>query len=808
MKYQTLNGVWNAWNKSNPAGAHNGNVPGSVYSILLADGTMNDPYWRDNELETMDLMKQDWVFERSFSLDGDIYSCPAIELSCKGLDTICDVYINGVYVGHAENMHRHWTFDIKQALKNGENTIRVEFKSPVNYIKEMDAKEHWGGSIYAMQGFPYIRKAHCMFGWDWGPRLPDIGIWKDIDIIGIDSARIIDWKVRQIHHHDNVQISVSVEKEGAADVVISLLSPDGTPIKASSLGEFIVENPELWWPNGLGDQPLYTLRIELFHDGLVVDSITKRIGLRTISLTRKPDEWGESFSHCVNGVDFFAMGADYIPEDNILSRITPERTRKLLADCKAANFNAIRIWGGGYYPSDEFFDACDEFGLVVWHDLMFACANYPIDAPGFEENISKEIIDNVRRIRHHASLGLWCGNNEMEMYTPVERYNGNCKTKASYIRMYQHIIPHILEKEDPITPYWPSSPSSGGNFDNPTDPNRGDSHCWDVWHGRLPFSEYRNDFFRYVSEFGFQSFPCKASVKEFSLPEDWNIFSRVMETHQRNEGANGLIMTYIAKNYLYPADFDVLLYASQLLQAEAMKYGVEHWRRYRGRCMGAIYWQLNDIWPVASWASIDYYGRWKALHYFAKRFFEPIHLSCEEYGECQDKTSIIQEPHGPVPVRARLNVTNETQDAVEAIVKWQLRNPDGSELQSGEIPVDIPAMQASWIEELDFSGSDFRNVHLSYQLYIGEELKSFDSVLFTEPKYYRWQNPELGVEREGNELVIRSSAYAKAVEIYSDTGRFLLSDNYFDMEPGVRRVKILEESGTIDFCVRSVWDIR
>ena len=808
MKYLTLNGEWEAWSKSNPSETHKGSIPGSVYSILLAEGAINDPYWRDNELETMDLMKQDWVFERAFVINEDILLCPAVELSCKGLDTICDIYINGVFIGHAENMHRQWTFDIKQALKDGENTIRIEFMSPVNYIKEMDAKEHWGGSIYAMQGFPYLRKTHCMFGWDWGPRLPDIGIWKDIEIIGIDSARIVDWKVQQIHHPDHVCVSVTVEKESEADVVISLFSPEGMPIKEGAAGEFIVENPELWWPNGLGDQPLYTLRIELFHDGKIVDSISKRIGLRTMTLTRKPDEWGESFSHCVNGVDFFAMGADYIPEDNILSRITPERTRKLLACCKAANFNAIRVWGGGYYPSDDFFDACDEFGLVVWHDMMFACANYPIDAPGFEENITKEIIDNVRRIRHHASLGLWCGNNEMEMYTPVERYNGNFKTKASYIRMYQHIIPHILEKEDPVTPYWPSSPSSGGNFDNPTDPDRGDSHCWDVWHGRLPFSEYRNDFFRYVSEFGFQSFPCKASVKEFSLPEDWNIFSRIMETHQRNEGANGLIMTYIAKNYLYPADFDVLLYASQLLQAEAMKYGVEHWRRYRGRCMGAIYWQLNDIWPVASWASIDYYGRWKALHYFAKRFFEPIHLSCEEYGECQDKTSIIQEPHGPVPVRARLNVTNETRTAVDAIVKWQLKNPDGSELQSGVISANIPALQAVWIGDLDFSGADFRNVHLSYQLYTEGECKSFDSVLFTEPKYYRWQDPELIVERDGDELVVKSSAYAKAVEIYSDTGRFLLEDNYFDMDPGIRRIRILEESGNIDFHIRSVWNIR
>ena len=809
MLYMTLSGDWQIHAVESPSDRHTGRIPGSVYSVLLADGSMEDPFWRDNELKSMDLMKQDWVFERSFCITDEMFSCPSVELDCKGLDTICDIYVNDDFIGHADNMHRRWIFDISRYIRKGTNSIRILFRSPVEFIKRMDAIDHWGGSRDAMRGFPHIRKAHCMFGWDWGPRLPDIGIWREIGINGITGSRIMDWKVTQMHEAGNVRLSFSVEQSGDADISISLHDPEGNPISSAADGRtFLIEEPELWWPNGLGAQPLYSVSISLIEDGCVVDSVEKRIGLRTLTLSRKKDQWGESFSHCVNGVDFFAMGADYIPEDNVLSRMTPERTRKLLHACKDANFNAVRVWGGGFYPSDEFYDACDEFGLVVWQDMMFACANYPIDEEGFEENVTEEIRYNVRRLRHHASLGLWSGNNEMEEFAMVGDYDGDHRTKAAYIRLYEHVIPHILRSEDPVTPYWPSSPSSGGSFDDPTDPDRGDTHCWTVWHGRVPFSYYRSKFFRYVSEFGFQSFPSMATIRSFSVEEDWNIFSRVMDTHQRNEGANGLIMSYLARNYLYPRDFSVLLYASQLLQAEAMKYGVEHWRRHRGRCMGTIYWQLNDIWPAPSWSSIDYHGRWKALHYYARRFFEPVHLSCEEYGESQDRSSIVEEPHGPVPLRARFNVANETRKDVSCTVRWQLCDPSGNILESGSIDGTATPLSSIWMDTLDFSGHDFRSVHLCYQLETGGECRSSSSVLFTEPKYYRWKDPELRIRREGDELIVSASAYAKSVEVYSENGRFILSDNFWDMEPGENRVRILEEEDVDEFRVRSVWDIR
>lgn len=494
-----------------------------------------------------------------------------------------------------------------------------------------------------------------------------------------------------------------------------------------------------------------------------------------------------------------------IPEDNILSRVTPQRTRALLEQCVQANFNSIRVWGGGYYPDDFFFDICDELGLVVWQDFMFACANYHL-TPEFEENIKAEFVDNITRLRSHPSLGLWCGNNEMEMFQSVSEYDGTPKTRSDYIRMFEHILPEILREYDPDTFYWPASPSSGGGFDEPNDPNRGDVHYWEVWHGNVPFTEYRKYYFRYASEFGFQSFPCKKTIYSFALPEDCNIFSRVMERHQRNDGANGKIIAYLAQTYLYPTEFDTLLYASQLLQAEAIRYGVEHWRRNRGRCMGAIYWQLNDIWPVASWASIDYFGRWKALHYYAKRFFAPLMISCEETGETTDRNSIILQP-SPIKTKAHLNVANETREAVDVTVRWALRNSSSAVLQQGESSLTVPNLTSVWLEEIDFNGTDYLENYFSYELWKDGEQCSCGTVLFTAPKHYHFLNPDLQWHVEGDTIFVTAQAYAKSVEIECDEEDLVLSDNFFDMNAGTVGIKVL--SGTPRrLRLRSVYDIR
>ena len=802
MKHFSLNGTW-----SLTVGGEapvQGRIPGSVYSILLENGKMPDPFYGENELAALKIMENDFVFERTFTAPAEILACPKVLLRCEGLDTLCTLTLNGASVGEANNFHRTWEYDVTGLLREGGNTLSVAIASPTRYIRERDAEKHYGGSVYAMRGFPYLRKPHCMFGWDWGPRLPDAGIWQDIGLIGVDSSRIEDVHIRQ-DHQDGVRLQVCVRQTGSAHVRIALTAPDG---EAAALEEGVwtqVERPQLWWPHGLGAQPLYGVTVELIEDGRVVDSAFKRIGLRTLTVERKKDEWGESFAHCVNGQTFFAMGADYIPEDNIFSRITPEKTRALLEQCTAANFNAIRVWGGGYYPRDDFFDACDELGLVVWQDLMFSCANYPLSYE-FEENITQEIVQNVSRIRHHASLGLWCGNNEMEMYAKVMHYDGNVYTQADYIRMYEHIIPHILREVDPDTFYWPASPSSGGSFDEPNDENRGDVHYWAVWHGGVPFTAYRSFFFRYASEFGFQAFPSVKTIATFCEEKDFNIFSRVMEMHQRNDSANGRIVAYLARNYLYPTTFEALIYASQLLQADAIRYGVEHWRRNRGRCMGAIYWQLNDIWPVASWASIDYYGRWKALHYYAKRFFAPVMLSCEEDSEASNRSSVIQQPTENVS-SARLNVANETWNEVRGTVHWSLRDAGSRVLQEGSVPVIVPPFTSVWLEKQDLSDTAFLDNHYDYSLEVEGRVVSEGSVLFTAPKHYHFKDPKLAARIEGDEIVVTAGCYAKSVEIDSPDGDLILSDNYFDMEAGSRRVKILKGRAKA-LTLRSVYDIR
>ncbi|MDY3766256.1 MAG: glycoside hydrolase family 2 protein [Lachnospiraceae bacterium] len=810
-------------------------VPGSVYHDLLKNGKMEDPYYRDNELKALKIMEHDFEYETDFEVDAQLSQCQEIWLVFEGIDTVADIWLNGEWLAHTENMHRTWRFSVKERLKAQGNTLRVVLHSPTKYIKEANEQDPLLGTTDAMAGFPHLRKAHCMFGWDWGPRLPDAGIWRAVKLVGLCEAKIDSVYVRQIHEQGKVTLHLDVDVERIGEehlrrfgrddnrleglgVRVALTDPTGarTVFTGKEMSEgIVIEKPRLWWPNGYGDQPLYTLKVELLQEekrqdrereAIVLDCWERRIGLRTVTMCREKDAYGESFCHEVNGVKMFAMGADYIPEDNILPRMNPERTRELLVQAKMANYNCIRVWGGGVYPSDDFFDDCDELGLMVWQDFMFACAVYHL-TDEFEENIKVEWIDNIKRIRHHASLALWCGNNEMESFVlQGDGWINKPEQKSDYVKMYEYLIPKVLKEHDPETFYWPSSPSSGGAFDDPNDENRGDVHYWDVWHGNKPITEYRKFYFRYVSEFGFQSFPGLKTCETFTEPKDRNIFSYVMEKHQRNADANGKIMNYMEQTFLYPTNFDTLLYASQLLQAEAIRYGVEHFRRNRGRCMGAIVWQLNDCWPVASWSSIDYYGRWKALHYCEKRFFAPVMVSCAEEGILTQNTNPNAEPY-EVRKSIHLNVANETRDAVEVSVRWALRDAKAQIIRGGEETLKVPALESVWLKREEMMDADLYHNYVSYDCYRGEERVSAGTVLFTAPKQFCFENPNLQVRVEGDEIVVTAETYARAVEILNEDDTMLLDDNYFDMNGGERRVKILKGKAE-GLRVRSVYDIR
>ncbi len=797
-------------------------VPGSVYADLLAAGEMEDPYYRDNELEALKIMNKDYVYETSFEVQEEILRNDRVVLRFDGIDTVADIYLNGHYLAYVDNMHRIWEFQVKQLLCTGINNLKVYLHSPTRFIAEQYERNPVEGTRDAMKGFPSVRKAHCMFGWDWGIRLPDAGIWRDVKLLGYSHARIDGVYITQEHRNDQVKLHFRIDEEtvnGKIDEAccleaetgvsycIAVEDPEGKVIaRKENQNEILISDPQLWWPNGYGSQPLYTVCVQLMKNGVILDEWKKRIGLRTVTMCTEKDEYGECFAHQVNGMNIFAMGADYIPEDAILSRMSGERTRELLQQAKNANFNCIRVWGGGHYPSDDFWDACDELGLLVWQDFMFACAVYDL-TDEFEENIIHEFEDNIKRIRHHASLGLWCGNNEMELFVDGGEWVTRPKQKSDYVKMYEYIIPKVLKKYDPNTFYWPASPSSGGAFDNPNDENRGDVHYWEVWHGNRPFTEYRKYFFRYLSEFGFQSFPALKTCESFTEPGDRNIFSYVMEKHQRNEAANGKILNYMEQMYLYPTEFSTLLYASQLLQAQAIRYGVEHFRRNRGRCMGTIVWQLNDCWPVASWSSIDYFGRWKALHYYEKRFFAPLLLSCEEEGIMTQDMNPNAEPYY-VKKSVRFNVNNESLQEKKVVVFWQLRNVDGTVKYQAEETVQVPPLSSVWLDKIELEEAELYEDYVLYELREDQRVISRETLIFCQPKNFCFRDPKLQYRIEGDEVVVYSSAYAKDVEILNENEDLILQDNYFDMIAGEeRRIKIVkgEPKG---IHLRSVFDIR
>ncbi|MBE6550298.1 MAG: glycoside hydrolase family 2 protein [Ruminococcaceae bacterium] len=804
MKKYDLAGMWHL---SGNGYECDGKIPGSLYSILMENRLMDDPFYRDNEVKALALSEHEYEFSRSFEYKRSVHK---IYLCCDGLDTLCDIYINQRHVAYTDNMHRQYKTDVTDFLIDGKNDITISIHPVLPYIKERQAKDPLIDKAKdCMKGFPHIRKASYMMGWDWGARLPDMGIWRDIYLLEEDSVQITEFRIDQRHTDGRVFVTPIVKTSDIAEITVTVNAPDGSFFDLPANEETEIENAKLWWPNELGDQPLYTFTASITENGDEADSVSKRIGLRTLKLIRNRDKYGESYYHEINGIPFFAMGADYIPEDNILSRVTKERSSVLLKRCKDAHFNVVRVWGGGYYPDDFFFDLCDEMGLVVFFDLMFACAFYP-SSEEFKNNINAEVRDNLLRMRHHACLGVICGSNELEynfrwLYDESEK---DYPFKKTFSEIFEDMFPNIIAEICPDIPYVPSSPDTAGHFIDPKNEGYGDCHYWDVWHRDKPFIDYRNHYFRYLSEFGFQSFPCEKTVNSFTEPKDRNIFSRIMEKHQRNDAANGKILSYLSSTFRYPSEFGTLLYASQLLQAEAIRCGVEHLRRNRGRCMGALYWQLNDNWPVASWASIDYYGRLKALHYAAKRFFSPIMISCMETGEMTTMPSINAEPYEfDHETKAQLSVHNDTLAEIFGTVRWALRDKNGSILKSGNNAVRVAPMSVLTLDEMDFCKTDTDNTYLSFDLEIDGKTVSEGSVLFTAPKYFDYEDPQLTYEINGDDLTVHAKAYASYVEIYSPDSDLILSDNYFDMNAGSKTVKILEGTPK-NIKLRSIYDIK
>lgn len=803
LKTIKLNGIWEL-SEGNDHSLCHVQVPGTVLSGLLNAGKIEDPFYRTNEEQTRELFWKDYVFERSFSVEEDLLTEDQILLICEGLDTLTDIYINDHLTASTDNMHRTWKFSVKEYLKKGENQIRIVFHSVLQYIKNYTYAEHKeihyvpsGG----MKGNQLLRKAHSMFGWDWGPQTIDAGIFRDIYLEGFSHPRMEDIIFHQKHQDGKVTVTAEIQLgkkniplNNCCDHTVSnTVSPDykyenytvnieisgldytrNQTLTADQNGRvtftFDIENPHLWWPNGYGEQPLYNVTVTLQNNtDEILETINRRIGLRTLTISQEKDQWGSEFAFCVNGLKIFTRGGNYIPEDCLYTRISRETQKYLLESCKRANFNCVRVWGGGYYPSDQFYDLCDEMGLIVWQDLMYACNVYDV-TKAFGESCRQETLDNVKRLRHHASLGLWCGNNEIESaWDHWQDFQTETPyLRADYVKLFEDILPDAVKETDQDTFYWPSSPSSGGCFDNPDDENRGDTHYWDVWHGQKPFTDYQKYHFRFCSEFGFQSFPCMKTVESYTEEKDRNIFSRVMESHQKNDAANGKILYYLSENFQYPQDLNHLLYVSQILQGMAMKYGVDHWRRNRGRCMGTLYWQVNDNWPVASWSSIDYFGRWKALHYMAKKFYAPLAVSMRRDEEIfmaylENETAQTQEWTATISVK---NMKCEILDSVQAAGST-------SPFKAEEIiQIDV----SNWKKQEDY-------------VFVETVLKLSDGTVLTDTetlvpyKYVELETPEINIDVEEQKdtylLKIKANCFVPFLSLDFKDADVTLEDNFF-----------------------------
>ena len=784
-------------------------VPGDVHLDLLANKKIPDPFYRDNEAKLQWIENESWEYRLSFEVTPALLARSNVDIVFEGLDAAAAVYLNGAQVLNADNSFRIWRVPAKAHLHAGKNLLRIVFPSPIKAAAEVAA-----GDLFRLKSKTedktYIRKPAYEYGWDWGPRFVTSGIWKPVRIEAWDKVRIADLAIRQrdvsreVAHLD-AEVEVEAASAGSAKVSVQY-SNNGAPATIVATvsvhaGRNIIDlpieirQPKLWYPAGYGEQPLYDFTAQVGTGGQVSESRKVRAGLRSIELHRVLDKWGRSFELVVNGIPVFAKGADVIPFDSFPNRVTTADYRRILQSARDANMNMIRHWGGGYYETDEFYAICDELGIMVWQDFMFGNDWQP-GTYAFKQNIEAEAEDQVRRLRNHPSIVVWCGNNETEsaLNWPARKVlplDVKYQMWQDYLIEFSGILPRVVARLDPETPYWPSSPSA--DYEPVSESyHTGDDHIWDVWHGRVPFATYETHHSRFVTEYGFQSFPEMKTVEAFTQPEDrTSIFTPVMLAHQKNNEGNAIIHDYLLRDYSEPKDFASFLYVSQVLQAEGIKIGAEHFRRSRPETMGSIFWQLNDCWPVASWSSIDYYGRWKALQYYARRFYAPILVS----------------PHVEDGA-LKVYIVSDKVNAEPVTLRVRLMDFDGKALLEETHTVDVAPLASKvyldWpLKKLtDAGAADTSRVFVVAELSAGGAQLSRNLVYLAPVKHVYLKPAHLKVEATGakGSFKIRVSSPVLARSVYISFGNLdvQLSDNYFDLLPGETVEITAKSAGTLD----------
>ncbi len=778
-----------------PAQWHAAKVPGDVHLDLLDNKLIPDPFYRDNEAKLQWIENADWEYRSTLQVSTETLSHQHVELVFEGLDSAADVFVNDQLALHADNAFREWRVDVKAQLKAGANQLRIVFPSPIKAAQKVAAKDPWR-SRTGTDAKTYIRKPAYEYGWDWGPRFVTSGIWRPARLKTWDTARLDNIYIHQLDINPhlariNVETDVVASQDGAAKLTVSY-GRNGRD-KDAAQNVFLragvnhltlpieISNPELWYPAGYGAQPIYQFHVQISNGKSIADEASAKAGLRSIVLRRDLDQWGRSFEFIVNGIAVYGKGADVIPFDSFPSRVTTAQYRSVLESARDANMNMIRHWGGGYYETQEFYDICDELGIMVWQDFMFGNDWQP-GTYDFKQQVEKEVRYQIERLRNHPSIVIWSGNNETELAYHWGKHDQapadvRIRLWEDYLTVFSGIIARSVAELNPETPYWPSSPSSDYEEQTP-EYQSGDMHEWNVWHGRVNFDEYETQFPRFMTEYGFQSFPEMRTIEAFTKPEDrTSIFTPVMVAHQKNNEGNSIIHDYMLRYYGEPKDFASFLYASQVLQAEGIKIGAEHLRRIRPRNMGGIYWQLNDCWPVASWASLDYYGRWKALQYYAKRFYAPLLVSPHlEDGKLS--VYVISDKTASVNAHLRLRIM-DLQGKMLRQEQQDLAIPAGSSKSYLQIPLS---------EFVNANGTDSAAIFGVADLQIEGRSVSSNIVYFTPTKLVHLPEPNIATDltQQGNAYTLRLSSPSLARSVYVSFGELdaKFSDNYVDLLPG------------------------